>query len=60
MIFSSKKKSGCGKFGPMRVDGDGDCIVELQVSSIGPNKNEGCILLLLTCDRIANHVIEIL
>ncbi len=24
MMFSSKKKSGCGKFGPMRVDGDGE------------------------------------
>jgi hypothetical protein len=28
MMFSSKKKSGCGKFGPMRVDGDGDSVVE--------------------------------
>jgi hypothetical protein len=28
-------------------------VVELQVSSIGPNKNEGCILLLVTCDLIS-------
>jgi hypothetical protein len=38
----------------MRVDGDVDSLVELQVSLIGPNKNEGCILLLVTCDLIAN------
>jgi len=25
-MFSSNKKSGCGKLGPMRVDGDGDYI----------------------------------
>ncbi len=34
-VFIQEEVGLCKIGGPMRVDGDGDCVVELQVSSIG-------------------------